>query len=570
MGRPMPGWDVAILDEDEQPVAAGRARGGLPARSLQTGTGRSGTGTSRRPARRMVGWSSRFHTKDAAMGRRGQTATIRYAGRADDVIIKRRLPDRPVRGRVGVPRASGGGSPRWPGRWAGPDERRGTVVKAFVVLASGDEPSDELGREIGTYVRERDSAYAYPRRVEFVDDLRKTLTGKIRRIELREREQARNGSLTAARYAVRAMPLVRDVILRDGSVLRLREPAPDDEAAIKDFFDRLDPESRYLRFHGDIRSDRVAAHYAAADGENRVALLAHREGEIVAVGGIRAPARARGGRGRVRGARLRAGPRPRDADARAARGGRLRARHRPLRRVCDDREPAHAAGVLERGLRGQARVQPRGRRAGAGHPPERDARRADRRTRSPGDRRFAAPLLAPSSLAVVGAPTSPPAWARCSPTSWPHGFSGIATPVNRAAPVVQSVRAYTRVSELPEPPELAILAVPAAEVLDVARDAASAGVRALIVVSAGFAERDERGSPAPGRAARPVSRPRRAAHRPQQPRPHQHRSRRRAERGDEPGRAAGRAAGDLARSPAPSASGCSARRWAAGSAWRAS
>ena len=71
---------------------------------------------------------------------------------------------------------------------ASPDERRGNVVKAFIVLAEGHEPSDELADEIKRFVRERLSAYAYPRRIEFVDDLPKTLTGKIRRIELRERE----------------------------------------------------------------------------------------------------------------------------------------------------------------------------------------------------------------------------------------------------------------------------------------------------------------------------------------------------------------------------------------------
>ena len=70
-----------------------------------------------------------------------------------------------------------------------PDERRGSVVKAFVVLAAGNEPSDELAGEIGTFVRDRHSAYAYPRKVEFVTELPKTLTGKIRRIELRQREQ---------------------------------------------------------------------------------------------------------------------------------------------------------------------------------------------------------------------------------------------------------------------------------------------------------------------------------------------------------------------------------------------
>jgi acetyl-CoA synthetase len=73
---------------------------------------------------------------------------------------------------------------------ASPDERRGAVVKAFVVLAEGHEASDELAKEIADFVRTRLSQYAYPRRIEFVDDLPKTLTGKIRRIELREREHA--------------------------------------------------------------------------------------------------------------------------------------------------------------------------------------------------------------------------------------------------------------------------------------------------------------------------------------------------------------------------------------------
>jgi acetyl-CoA synthetase len=73
---------------------------------------------------------------------------------------------------------------------ASPDEIKGNVVKAFIVLAEGHEPSDELAEDIKRFVRERLSAYAYPRRVEFVTDLPKTLTGKIRRIELREREQS--------------------------------------------------------------------------------------------------------------------------------------------------------------------------------------------------------------------------------------------------------------------------------------------------------------------------------------------------------------------------------------------
>ena len=72
---------------------------------------------------------------------------------------------------------------------ASPDERRGHVVKAFIVLADGHEESDELAQEIQGFVRDRLSAYAYPRRIAFVADLPKTLTGKIRRIELRRAEE---------------------------------------------------------------------------------------------------------------------------------------------------------------------------------------------------------------------------------------------------------------------------------------------------------------------------------------------------------------------------------------------
>jgi acetyl-CoA synthetase len=72
---------------------------------------------------------------------------------------------------------------------ASPDELRGNIVKAFIVLAEHHEPSEELAEDIKSFVRERLSAYAYPRQVEFVNDLPKTLTGKIRRIELRQLEQ---------------------------------------------------------------------------------------------------------------------------------------------------------------------------------------------------------------------------------------------------------------------------------------------------------------------------------------------------------------------------------------------
>jgi acetyl-CoA synthetase len=181
MGRPVPGWDVAILDEDEGPVPTGergeiclRARSNphyplgywrLPEASAETFGGE---------------W---FHTKDAA--RMDADGYVWYEGRADDVIIAAGYRIGPFEvesvclEHPAVAEAAA---------VAAPDERRGNVVKAFIVPAAGSEPSEELAQEIKAFVRKRLSAYAYPRRIEFIGELPKTLTGKIRRIELRERD----------------------------------------------------------------------------------------------------------------------------------------------------------------------------------------------------------------------------------------------------------------------------------------------------------------------------------------------------------------------------------------------
>ena len=108
-----------------------------------------------------------------------------YAGRADDVIIAagyRIGPFEVESACIEHPAVQEAAAV------ASPDELRGNVVKAFIVLAEGHEGSEELAGEIQSFVRKRLSAYAYPRRIEFTDELPKTLTGKIRRIELREAE----------------------------------------------------------------------------------------------------------------------------------------------------------------------------------------------------------------------------------------------------------------------------------------------------------------------------------------------------------------------------------------------
>ena len=188
MGKPMPGWDVQILDEDERPVAQGE-RGEICLRARTNPHYPLGYWNRPDDSEEVFGgeW---FHTKDAAS--QDEDGYVWYEGRADDVIIAAGY-------RVGPFEVESvcleHPAVREAAAVASPDELRGNVVKAFIVLAADHEPSEELADEIKAFVRERLSAYAYPRRIEFVADLPKTLTGKIRRIELRQLELERAGAL---------------------------------------------------------------------------------------------------------------------------------------------------------------------------------------------------------------------------------------------------------------------------------------------------------------------------------------------------------------------------------------
>ena len=71
---------------------------------------------------------------------------------------------------------------------ASPDDVRGEIVKAFVILAPDYVASDELMISLQDHVRTTTAPYKYPRAVEFVTELPKTVSGKIRRVELRQRE----------------------------------------------------------------------------------------------------------------------------------------------------------------------------------------------------------------------------------------------------------------------------------------------------------------------------------------------------------------------------------------------
>ncbi|MBM0868219.1 acyl--CoA ligase, partial [Staphylococcus auricularis] len=74
---------------------------------------------------------------------------------------------------------------------ASPHEIRGNIVKAFVILNDDSEATDDTVKALQQYVKQDVAPYKYPRAIEFVDDLPKTNSGKIRRVELRELEQQR-------------------------------------------------------------------------------------------------------------------------------------------------------------------------------------------------------------------------------------------------------------------------------------------------------------------------------------------------------------------------------------------
>ncbi len=119
---------------------------------------------------------------------RDEDGYLWFVGRADDVIISAGYRIGPfevesaLKEHPAVAESAVVGSP---------DEVRGQIVKAFVVLAPGYSPSPELASELQEHVRRVTAPYKYPREIEFVETLPKTISGKIRRVELRELEHRR-------------------------------------------------------------------------------------------------------------------------------------------------------------------------------------------------------------------------------------------------------------------------------------------------------------------------------------------------------------------------------------------
>ncbi|MDI3316593.1 MAG: AMP-binding protein, partial [Bacillota bacterium] len=194
MGKPAPGFHVAVIDEEghelpphQEGDVAIRIRPDRPA-----GLFREYWQDPERTAQVVRGdW---YLTGDRAY--RDEDGYFWFVGRADDVILSAAYRIGPFEiesvllEHPAVVESAVVGSP---------DPVRGQIVKAFVVLAKGWEPSPRLVEELQAFVRERTAPYKYPREIEFVDELPKTVSGKIRRVELRQREVARKQGAAPAR-----------------------------------------------------------------------------------------------------------------------------------------------------------------------------------------------------------------------------------------------------------------------------------------------------------------------------------------------------------------------------------
>jgi len=179
MGKPVPGYGIDLVDPDGKPVADGIS-GEIVIRTDPKPTCGVFLGYYRNDDATSATWhDGLYHTGDLAW--RDEDGYYWYVGRADDVIkssgyrigpfeIESTIMELPYVLECGV--------------CAAPDEVRGQVVKACIVLVPGVEGTEEIKREIQNYVKVRTAPYKYPRIVEFRKDLPKTISGKIIRNKL--------------------------------------------------------------------------------------------------------------------------------------------------------------------------------------------------------------------------------------------------------------------------------------------------------------------------------------------------------------------------------------------------
>ncbi len=179
MGKPVPGYDVDIVDPDGNSVGVGKSGEIVIRTSERVPCGLFREYYLDEEKTREAWHDGLYHTGDVAT--RDEDGFFWYVGRIDDVIkssgyrigpfeIENVIMELPYVLECGVS--------------AEPDEVRGQVVKASIVLTKGTAPSEELKKEIQNYVKEHTAPYKYPRIVVFRDELPKTTSGKIIRAKL--------------------------------------------------------------------------------------------------------------------------------------------------------------------------------------------------------------------------------------------------------------------------------------------------------------------------------------------------------------------------------------------------
>ena len=182
MGKPVPGFDVnvvddngEVLDDDEVGHIAVRTDGAWPA-GLFKGYLKDGELVTDAFKH---GW---YYTGDTAS--RDKDGYLWFVGRSDDLISSAGYRISPFEVESALLEHNAIVESAVIGV---PDETRGQLVKAFIVLSEEVEASDALAAEIQQFCKELTAPYKYPRIIEFVDGLPKTISGKIRRVELRQR-----------------------------------------------------------------------------------------------------------------------------------------------------------------------------------------------------------------------------------------------------------------------------------------------------------------------------------------------------------------------------------------------
>jgi acetyl-CoA synthetase/medium-chain acyl-CoA synthetase len=181
MGLPMPGHELAVIDESGRVLPAGEV-GDVALRGAPPSLFRAYWKDDAASARTRRGdW---YVTGDRAFV--DADGFFWFVGRADDVIISagyRIGPFEVESALIEHPDVLEAAAV------AAPDPDRGAVVKAFVVLRPGVSGDDALVRRLQEHVKTVTAPYKYPRQIEFVAELPKTVSGKIRRVELRARAQ---------------------------------------------------------------------------------------------------------------------------------------------------------------------------------------------------------------------------------------------------------------------------------------------------------------------------------------------------------------------------------------------